>query len=53
MYAIASGLRGFRSSTLRVHVLRVEGAYAWVRTADIQDAGTALVLDVSQIEYCD
>jgi hypothetical protein len=49
-YAVASGLIGFRSSTLRVIVTRREGSYVWVRTADLLDAGTALVLDASQVK---
>jgi hypothetical protein len=49
-HAIAHNLRGFRSSTLRVFVTRVEGAYVWVRTADLIDAGTPLVLDAAQVE---
>jgi len=48
-YAIASNLIGFRSNTLRVKVLRSEGNYRWVITADILDAGTRLCLDSSQI----
>lgn len=48
--ALASGLRGFPSSILRVRVERVEGRTAWVRTADLLDAGTPLVLDISQVE---
>ena len=52
-YALATGLRGFgpNNTTLRVRVERAEGAYVWVRTADLRDAGTALVLDASQVEY--
>lgn len=49
-YAIASGLVGFRSSSLRVRVERTQGDYAWVRTADLLDAGTPLVLNASQLE---
>ena len=49
-YGIARGLVGFSSSSLRVRIERTEGSYAWVRTADIADAGTPLVLDASQIE---
>lgn len=54
-YALASGLRGFGSvergpvTELRVLVTRVEGEYVWVRTADLFDAGTPLVLSPSQI----
>ena len=50
MYAIASNLRGFRASSLRVRILRVSGDYVWVRTADLLDVGTNLVLDASQVE---
>lgn len=49
-YAIASGLVGFKSDTLRVKVIRSEGDYRWVVTADLQDAGTKLVLDASQVK---
>lgn len=48
--ALASGLRGFPSSILRVRVERIEGSNVWVRTADLLDAGTPLVLDASQVE---
>lgn len=49
-YAIARNLRGFKASSLRVKITRSEGAYVWVVTADLLDAGTPLVLDASQIE---
>lgn len=49
MYAIASGLVGFPVSSLRVKIERSEGRYVWVRTADLCDAGTSLVLDASQV----
>lgn len=48
-YAVASGLKGFRSSTLRVKITRQEGQYTWVVTADLLDAGTPLVLDIAQV----
>ena len=48
-YALASKLVGFSSTTLRVQVLRSEGDYRWVITADLRDAGTKLVLDASQV----
>jgi len=48
-YAVASGLIGFRSSTLRVKVTRQEGPYTWIVTADLLDAGTPLVLDTAQV----
>lgn len=48
-YAVASGLRGFRSDRLRVRVTRLEDGFAWVRTADLLDAGTPLTLDAGQI----
>lgn len=50
MYAIATRLIGFRSSTLRVRITERRGDYVWVITADLLDAGTKLVLDASQIE---
>jgi hypothetical protein len=50
-YAVAYGLKGFgRHKHLRVRIERLEGSYAWVRTTSLHDAGTALVLDVSQLE---
>lgn len=49
-HAIATGLRGFPSSTMRVFVTRISGDYVWVRTADLLDAGTPLTLDISQVE---
>jgi hypothetical protein len=49
MYALATGLVGFSSDTLRVRVVRQEGAYVWVRTADLRDAGTPLTLDAAQV----
>ena len=50
MYALASGLRGFQSDSLRVRITRQEPGYVWVITADLLDAGTKLVLDPSQVE---
>lgn len=52
-YALASGLRGFRSTTLRVQVLETRDGCAWVVTADLTDVGTRLVLDPSQLVSCD
>ena len=49
-YALASDLKGFADTTLRVRVIRREGDLVWVRTADLRDAGTPLVLNASQIE---
>lgn len=49
-YALASRLVGFPSDRLRVRVSEVRDGCAWIRTADLLDAGTPLVLDVSQIE---
>jgi len=51
MYALASGLVGFRSSSLRVRVLEHRDGCVWVRTADLADAGTALVLDESKVDF--
>lgn len=48
-YALASDLKGFASSTLRVRVTRREGDYVWIITADLRDAGTRLVLRASQV----
>lgn len=50
-YALASGLRGFASDSLRVKVTRAEGPYVWVVTADLQDAGTPLTLNRSQVVF--
>jgi hypothetical protein len=49
MYALASSLVGFTSSALRVRVTRLDAHYAWVVTADLADAGTALTLNRSQL----
>lgn len=50
-YALASNLRGFASSTLRVKVTRVNEAagLVWVRTADLLSAGVPLVLSADQV----
>jgi len=48
-HALATGLIGFRSSTLRVRVIEIRDGYAWVITASLLDVGTKLVLDASQI----
>ena len=51
-YAIASGLVGFSSDSLRVRVERVEGEYVFVRTADLREtAGIPLCLSADQIRY--
>lgn len=50
MYALATRLVGFRADSLRVRIVRTEGSNVWVRTADLLDSGTPLVLDASQIE---
>ena len=51
-YALAHNLIGFLSTTLRVKVTRIDEASGnvWVRTADLLDAGTPLVLDIKQVE---
>lgn len=48
-YALASHLVGFADALLRVRVERIEGRIAWVRTADLREAGTPLVVDLSQL----
>ena len=48
-FALASGLIGFRSSTLRVRVTERRNGLVWCRTADLQDAGTPLVLRDDQV----
>jgi hypothetical protein len=47
--ALASGLLGFRSSTLRVRVLELRNGCAWIVTADLLDVGTRLVIDERQL----
>ena len=50
-YAIATGLKGFGiHTTLRVKVQRIEHGNVFVRTADLADAGTPLVLSEAQVE---
>ncbi len=56
-YAVAYGLVGFRAgltgrkvTKLRVRVERCDDNYVWVRTADLCDAGTPLVLSPEQVE---
>jgi len=51
MYAIATGLIGFSSDSLRVRIERRDAlsGCVWVRTADLLDAGTPLVLDAAQV----
>ncbi|MEA2107893.1 MAG: hypothetical protein U9P07_00520 [Pseudomonadota bacterium] len=49
MYAVAFGLKGFRSSSLRIRVERDLGDVVIARTADLLDAGTPLALDRSQV----
>lgn len=53
MYALAHGLRGFGSDTLRVRVEEVRDGHAWVVTADLSSAGVPLTLRESQIEWLD
>jgi len=49
-YFFATDLVGFRSTTLRVRVTERRDGYVWVRTADLLDAGTALVLRDDQVQ---
>ena len=49
-YYLASGLKGFPSSTLRVKLVEMKPGLAIVRTASLLDAGTLLCLDPSQLE---
>ncbi len=49
-YFFATDLVGFRSSTLRVKVRERRDGYVWVWTADLLDAGTALVLKDRQVQ---
>lgn len=48
-YAVAHNLIGFKSSSLRVKVTRIDGDNYFVTTADLLDAGTRLVLAGDQI----
>ncbi len=57
VYAVAYGLVGFRAAisgkrvtSLRVRIERQDAFHVWVRTADIRDSGTPLVLSPNQIE---
>ena len=56
-YALASGLRGFASSELRVQVTREndprDESLVWVMTADLLDAGTSLILKREQVRFED
>ena len=51
-HAFAHNLIGFPCTTLRVMVTRVDevNGFVWVRTADLLDAGTPLVLNIRQVE---
>ena len=53
-YAMAYGLVGFgrkgARTHLRVKVERLDSQHVWVRTADLRDAGTPLVLRPDQVE---
>ena len=50
-YAVASNLKGFKSETLRVKIVRIASAsQIVVRTADLLDSGTALVLSPEQLK---
>jgi hypothetical protein len=51
--ALAHNLRGFRATTLRVIVEEARDGHVWVRTADLLDAGTALVLNAAQVTPID
>lgn len=52
-YAIATDLKGFPTSTLRVKITREIGhGYFNVITADIRDSGTHLVLTEDQLQPC-
>lgn len=49
-YFFATDLVGFRSTTLRVRVTERRDGHVWCRTADLLDAGTALVLRDAQVQ---
>lgn len=46
----ATGLVGFRSTTLRVRVTERRDGYVWCITADLLDAGCRLVLADAQVQ---
>lgn len=48
-YGIANNLVGFVHSSLRVRIERRDGDNVWVRTADLLDSGTPLVLSAHQV----
>lgn len=50
LYYFATGLIGFRCSTLRVRELERRDGHVWVVTADLLDAGTRLILADSQVQ---
>ncbi len=53
-YAIATDLKGFPTSTLRVKITRFIGyGHYNVITADLRDSGTQLVLTEDQLQPCD
>lgn len=49
-YFFATGLVGFRSTTLRVRVTERRDGYVWCVTADLLDAGCRLVLRDDQVQ---
>lgn len=51
VHALAHRLVGFQSSTLRVRIEEWRDGCAWIVTADLLDAGTSLVLDISKVEF--
>lgn len=51
VYALAHGLIGFASDTLRVKVTERRNGYVWVITADLLDAGCPLTLNENQVEF--
>lgn len=51
--ALAHGLRGFASDSLRVLVTEVRDGHAWVVTASLIDVGTKLTIREDQIEWID
>lgn len=54
-YALASGLRGFPSSSLRVRIVEVlsDGQHVNVLTADLLSVGVPLTIDVSRLSPID
>jgi len=53
LYGIATDLKGFSSSTMRVRITDMRDGLVWCVTADIQHSGCRLVLKREQVEIID